>query len=78
MNQPNERSLPATSALQQLGRERLLSLADICNMTGWCPVTASRFLDESGRKLKLHGRVFILESSLYAYLRELEEAGRNA
>lgn len=62
------------SGAVQVGRERLLSLADICDMTGWCPVTASRFLDESGRKLKIHGRVFILESSFFAYLHELEEA----
>ena len=43
-------------------------------MTGFCPVTASKFMKESGRSLTLHRRVFILESSFYSYLHELEEA----
>ena len=67
--------IPAKHAI---GRERLLSLADVCDITGWCPATASLFLAESGRKLKLHGHVYILESSLFAYLHELEEANLNA
>lgn len=66
------------SAPNALGRERLLSLADVCEITGWCPVTASLFLAESGRKLKLHGHVYILESSFFSYLHELEEANLNA
>jgi len=67
-----------TTNPKTLGRERLLSLANVCQMTGWCPATASDFLEESGRKLKLHNRIFILESSLFAYLHELEEAGADA
>ncbi|RHB55754.1 hypothetical protein DW878_05070 [Olsenella sp. AM39-30AC] len=57
-----------------IGSERLLSIADVCAMTGFCPVTASKFMKESGRSLTLHRRVFILESSFYSYLHELEEA----
>ena len=67
-----------TPSVQMLGHERLLSLADVCDMTGWCPATASNYLEEYGRKLKLHSRIFILESSLFACLHKLEEADLGA
>lgn len=57
-----------------LGRERLLGIPDVCAITGFCPAVASTFMKESGRALELHRRVFILESSLFAYLHELEGA----
>ena len=41
-------------------------------MTGLSPVTASKLMKESGRAIALHRRVYILESSFYAYLHELE------
>lgn len=59
---------------KMLGRERLLGIPDVCAITGFCPAVASTFMKESGRALELHRRVFILESSLFAYLHELEEA----
>ena len=41
-------------------------------MTGLSPVTASKFMKESGHAIALHRRVYILESSLFTYLHELE------
>ena len=63
---------PAVSVNQNLGRERLLGIAEVCKITGLSPVTASRLMKESGRAIALHRRVYILESSFFAYLRELE------
>lgn len=54
--------------------ERLLGISDVCNMTGLAPVTASKLMKETGRALRIHGRVFVLESSFFAYLREMEVA----
>lgn len=63
---------PAVSSDPSLGRERLLGISDVSNMTGLSPVTASKLMKESGRAIALHRRVYILESSLFAYLHELE------
>lgn len=63
---------PAVSVNPNLGRERLLGISDVSQMTGLSPVTASKFMKESGRAIALHRRVYILESSLFEYLHELE------
>lgn len=65
-------ALPANSFNMELGRERLLGISEICKMTGLSPVTASKLMKESGRAIALHRRVYILESSFFAYLHELE------
>lgn len=63
---------PAFSVNQNLGRERLLGIPEVCQVTGLSPVTASKLMKESGRAILLHRRVYILESSFFAYLHELE------
>lgn len=56
-----------------LGSDRLLSIQNVSEITGFCPVVASRLMKESGREIVVHRRKYILESSLLAYLRELEQ-----
>lgn len=63
---------PAVSFNPNLGHERLLGIAEVCKITGLSPVTASSLMKESGRAIALHRRIFILESSFFSYLRELE------
>lgn len=59
-----------------IGRERLLGIPEICKITGFSPVTASQLIKESGRAIRLHSRLYLLESSFFAYLRELEGGER--
>lgn len=61
---------PATHVV--LGRERLLGIPDICEITGLAEATASKLMKESGRAIRVHSRLFILETSFFNYLRELE------
>ncbi|MEF2860211.1 MAG: hypothetical protein U0N93_08935 [Collinsella sp.] len=68
-------ALPAASSGPDLGHERLLGISDVSNMTGLSPVTASKLMKESGRAIALHRRIYILESSFFAYLHELEVSG---
>lgn len=63
---------PADFSSPGLGRERLLGIAEVCKITGLSPVTASKLMKESGRAIALHRRIYILESSFFAYLHELE------
>lgn len=63
---------PAVSCGPNLGHERLLGISEVCQLTGLSPVTASKLMKESGRAIALHRRIFILESSFFSYLRELE------
>lgn len=55
-----------------LGRERLLGVPEICQITGLAEVTAAQLMRETGRCLKLHRRLYVLESSFFRYLHELE------
>lgn len=55
-----------------LGRERLLDVSDIRELTGLGEVAAASLMKESGRCLKLHSRLFVIESSFFEYLHELE------
>ena len=68
MQTPNDTSAPAN-----VGSDRLLSIQNVSEITGFCPVIASRLMKESGREIVLHRRKYILESSLLAYLREMEQ-----
>lgn len=55
-----------------LGRERLLGVPDVCQITGLAEVTAAKLMKESGRCINLHRRLYVLESSFFAYLHEME------
>lgn len=55
-----------------IGRERLLGVPEVCQLTGMCPVTASKAMKESGRCIRLHRRLYVLESSFFRWLKELE------
>ena len=55
-----------------LGSERLLGIPDVCQITGLGEATASKLMKESGRAIRVHSRLYILEQSFFAYLRELE------
>lgn len=55
-----------------LGRERLLGVPEICEITGFGNVTAARLIKESGYGIKVHSRLFVLESSFFNYLHKLE------
>ena len=59
-------------ASERIGSDRLLSIQNVSEITGFCPVVASRLMKERGREIVVHRRKYILESSLLAYLRELE------
>ena len=63
-----QESAPRT--YEPLGNDRLLSIQNIAETLGVCPVTASKIIKESGRGILLLRRVFILESCFLAYLRE--------
>lgn len=63
---------PAAPNNSNIGRERLLGIPEVCALTGLNPVTASKLMKETGRAINVHRRIYILESSFYAYLRELE------
>jgi len=51
---------------------RLLSIKDVADIMNVTNVTASKIIKESGYGIILHRRVFILESSFYKYLSEME------
>lgn len=75
--EPNEpyvavQASPTVSYGPNLGHERLLGISEVCKITGLSPVTASKMMKESGRAIALHRRIYILESSFFAYLHELE------
>lgn len=55
-----------------IGRERLLGVPDVCEITGLADVTAAKLMKESGRCISLHRRLYVLESSFFAYLHEVE------
>lgn len=55
-----------------IGSDRLLGIQAVADSFGVCPVTASRIIDDTGCAIILHRKKYILESSLYAYLREQE------
>lgn len=54
---------------QPLGNDRLLSIDDVSKIMGFCPITASRFMKETGYAVIIRRRVFILESNLVKYIK---------
>ena len=62
---------PAPSRIV-LGRERLLGVPEIRELTGLGEVAAASLMKESGRCLKLHSHLYVIESSFFAYLHEME------
>lgn len=62
---------PARSRIV-LGRERLLGIPDICELTGLGEATASKLMKESGHCIRLHRRLYLLESSFFSWLKEQE------
>ena len=63
---------PASSTGMTLGHERLLSIEDVRDITGLGEVTASKLMKESGRAIRLHRRLYVLESSFFSFLHEKE------
>lgn len=55
-----------------LGRERLLGIPDICELTGLGEATVSKLMKESGHCIRLHRRLYLLESSFFSWLKEQE------
>ena len=70
--QSSDATIPGTIVPVILGRERLLGVPEICEITGFCNVTAARLIKESGCGIKVHSRLFVLESSFFNYLHRLE------
>lgn len=68
---PEAGTTPAASRIV-LGRERLLGIPDICKLTGLGEATASKLMKESGHCIRLHRRLYLLESSFFSWLREQE------
>lgn len=58
----------------RIGDDRLLGIDDVASITGFCRQVSSQLIKDSGRGILLHRRVFILESSLLAFLKEQEAA----
>lgn len=52
--------------------DRIYTIDDVADTLGVCYTTASRIMKDSGRAIKLRSRLYIRESSLFAYLVELE------
>ena len=63
---------PDSKTYRMLGDDRVLSITDVAEALGVCPVTASKIIKESGREIVLHRRIFILQSSFLAFLAERE------
>lgn len=68
---PEAGVVPAASRIV-LGRERLLDIPEICKITGLGEATASKLMKETGYCLKIHSRLYVIESSFFAYLHKLE------
>lgn len=55
-----------------LGRERLLGVPEVREITGLGEVTAAKLMRETGKCLYLHRHLYVLESSFFIYLHALE------
>ena len=62
------------TALTEIAGDRLLNLKQIQNLTGLSDETCSQFLKENGICIRLHRRLFALESSVLATLKKCEGA----
>lgn len=68
---PEAGATPAPSRLV-VGRERLLGIPEVCKLTGLGEATASKLMKETGCCIKLHSRLYVIESSFFSYLHGLE------
>ncbi len=71
------RQAPAISAARKhalpvANSDNLLDVQAICNKTGFCKQVAARLMKETGRCVRIHGKLFVLESSFIDYVRDLE------
>ena len=55
-----------------IGSDHLMSIKDVSELLGVCPLIASKIIAETGHKIVLHRKVFVRESALVAYLDEVE------
>lgn len=60
--------------MMQIGGDRLLSIADVVEKTGFCRTVASTLMDETGKAIVMHRRKYILESDLLSHLKGLAGA----
>lgn len=58
--------------VRELGSDRILAVEDVCAIMGCCPVAAAKIMKESGRCLRVHRRLYVLES---AFVKHLESEG---
>ena len=68
---PDTDTTPAPSCIV-LGREHLLDVTEICKITGLGKATAAKLMKETGCCFKLHRRLYVIESSFFSYLHEVE------
>lgn len=59
--------------LPSIGSDRLLTINDVSRITGLCAPVASELIKETGRAITIHRRIYILESSFLAFLKEQEQ-----
>lgn len=60
--------------MMRIGEDRLLSIADVVEKTGFCRTVASALMDETGKAIVMHRRKYILESDLLSHLKGLAGA----
>lgn len=65
-------SINSNSMGQPIGNDKLLSINDVANILGVCPVTASMVMKDTGHCIAIRRRVYILESSLLSFLHKME------
>lgn len=56
----------------KLGSDRLLSAEDVSKILGFKKVTATKVMKATGAHIKIHSRVYVMESALLAYLQNQE------
>lgn len=57
---------------QPIGNDRLLSINDVANILGVCPVTASLIMKDTGHSIAIRRRIYILESALLSFFHKME------
>lgn len=67
-----DKKIDCLSDSDAVGSARLLGIAEVSQMTGFCPVVASRLIDESGCAIVVHRRKFIFADRLEQHLRSME------
>lgn len=60
--------------MMRIGEDRLLTIAEVVEKTGFCRTVASALMDETGKAIVMHRRKYILESDLLSHLKSLAGA----